>query len=149
MRPELKGMKAGDKRMWLRLHRKEVENFYFANGREATLKEFNMMPATLDRFFARKNEDVRINRLSENDRWVYKAAMEVHREDSRRISKLEDWRDETEPIIALGRAIVNVYGKELVEACKSRGKSLTLQRIQANIESPTIIEGEVRRDNSV
>ena len=39
MRPELKDMKGGTKQLYLRLHRSEVERYYFRYGPELTMQE--------------------------------------------------------------------------------------------------------------
>ena len=132
MRPELVNMKGGTKQFWLRVHRQEVESFYFEHGAEATMKEFNLMPATLDRFWSRKNEDIRQNRLSKNDRWVYGAAMESVREVKHRVAKLEAWREEVTPIIELGQALVNA----------------TVGSITSNVASPALPDGVLSLDNN-
>lgn len=131
MRPELAGMKRGTKQMWLRVNRRQVENFYMVHGPEATMAEFNMMPATLERFFSRKNEDIRLNRLSENDRWVLKAAMEHDRAISRRVSELERWKEEVTPIINVVQALINA----------------TMGKIKAIVDSPAMLERYFRRNN--
>lgn len=52
MRPELKNMKGGTKQLYLRLHRSEVERYYFRYGPELTMREFNLKEDTLERFFS-------------------------------------------------------------------------------------------------
>lgn len=62
MREELRGLNGGNKQFWLRTHRKEVEQYYFDSGPEATMEEFNLRQPTLERFLSRKGRDDKINR---------------------------------------------------------------------------------------
>jgi len=107
MRSELSGLKGGKKQIWLRLHRKEVEAFYYAHGAEATLAEFNMSQTTLEDFFKRKNTDERNTRLSQADRYIMEYARQSAAEVRARVRVLEDWRAEVTPIIEVGRALLN------------------------------------------
>lgn len=106
MRKELEGLTGGLKQLWLRGNRGEVEAFFFKNGHEATCKEFNLRSLTLERFFARKGYDERAKKLSENDRYVLRIAMEGERELKRRISRLEEWQVEVQPVIEVGKALI-------------------------------------------
>lgn len=106
MRPELVDLRGGKKYYWLRTHRKEVEDYYIQNGPNAPMAEFNMQSDTLARFFERNNNDIRLTKLSQSDKWVLRVAMEGIREVKRRISELEEWRAEVTPIIDLGKAFI-------------------------------------------
>lgn len=86
------------------------------------MEEFNMRQATLERFFDRKSDEDRINRLSEADRWVLKVANEGIREARRRLSDLENWRVEATPIIAVTQALINA----------------TMGQFKAGVESPAL-----------
>lgn len=107
LRSELQGLKGGSKQFWLRTHRKEVEAFYFHHGPEATMKEFNMCPTTLEAFLKRKASDDKINKLSEADRWVLRMSKADVAEVRKRVNDLEDWKESVTPIIEVGRALVN------------------------------------------
>lgn len=107
MRAELVGLNGGRKQLWLRQHRGEVESFYGKHGAEATLAEFNIRQETLMRFFDRKSKDVRLNKLSQADRWVYRMCMDGQRELQKQVNELKDWVQEANPIIEVGRAIIN------------------------------------------
>lgn len=107
MRRELVGLNGGKKQFWLRLHRKEVEEFYFKHGPEATMKEFCLRPATLERFFDRKGHEERATRLSENDRWVLRMANEGIRDVKRHLRQLEEWKEEVQPVIDVGQSLIN------------------------------------------
>ncbi len=49
--PGLKrGLRAGEKRHYLRKHLAELQAYYSENGREATLKHYNTVSPTLDRY---------------------------------------------------------------------------------------------------
>jgi hypothetical protein len=122
MRAELQGLNGGSKQFWLQTHRKEVEQYYFQHGPDATLVEFNMRQATLERFLARKGNDDRINRLSEADRWVLRVTNEGIRETKRRVSELESWRVEVEPVIAMGKALIDITKVQI----KAKVESLAL-----------------------
>lgn len=113
MRPELAGLKGGPKQHWLRMHRKEVEKFYFQNGPEATMQEFNLTQDTLKRFWDRKNDDVKLEKLSEADRYVLRMAMEHDSAVSQRVRVLEEKWEEAEPVIRLGKAILEATTERL------------------------------------
>lgn len=106
MRPELKGLNGGSKQFWLRTHRAEVERFYYAHGPEATMAEFNIKQATLERFWTRRGDDQRHDRLSRADREILKIAMEGDRELKRRISELEEWKSDIDPFVQSVRGLV-------------------------------------------
>lgn len=107
MRDEVKGLKGGKKQFWLRVHRKEVENYYSAYGPEATMSEFNISADTLERFFQRKNGEINMAKLSEADRWVLTLSQEGLRELKGRVKNLEDWQQEMIPIFELGKNIAS------------------------------------------
>ena len=131
MRSELAGLNGGSKQFWLRVHRKEVEAYYFLHGPEATMLEFNMKPDTLEAFLKRKSSDDRINKLSESDRWVLKMAKEDVREVRRRVADLESWRVEVEPVIAVGRALLDS----------------TMEKIRVKVEHPALLNDPLRLAN--
>lgn len=108
MRLELRGLKAGPKQKWLRLHRSEVERYYFRYGPELTMAEFNLKQDTLERFLKRKGDDERITRLSENDKWVLRIANEGLRDVKRRLLVVEEFIEDATPVIELGRSIIKV-----------------------------------------
>lgn len=116
--PEVKGLTGGVKQLWLRTHRAEVEAYYQQYGPDATLKRFNMRQDTLKRFFERRGHDIRVTKLSENDRYVLRVAMEGQRELKRRVSALEEWQSEVEPIITIGRGIVSTLGQVQTQSRK-------------------------------
>lgn len=120
--PGVKGLRGGNKQMWLRTNRGEVEQYYHQNGPDATLKRFNMREDTLKRFFARRGDEIRITKLSENDRYVMRVAMEGIREVKRRVSDLEEWKAEIEPIIQVGRGIISTLGSGYIQSQKIQGK---------------------------
>lgn len=131
MRPELVKMKGGPKQHWLRVHRREIEDYYYKNGPDATMAEFNLMPSTLERFWSRRNEDIRLNRLSANDKWVYGAAMDAVRDVKKRVAKLEQWQEEVTPVIQVGQALIDA----------------TMGRITAKVESPALPDAVYSLDN--
>lgn len=131
MRPELANMKGGEKQFWLRTHRGEVDNYYFEHGAEATMKEFNMIQSTLERFLSRRGLDNRANKLSKNDRWVYTAAMESIREVKREVREIKDWIENVNPVIEVGQALINA----------------TMGQIQAKVDSTTLPEGNLSLDD--
>jgi hypothetical protein len=133
MRNELQGLKGGSKQFWLRLHRKEVEDFYFLHGPEDTMAEFNMKQATLVRFFERKGRDDRFNRLSESDRWVLRVAKQGLADLTRRINELEGWREEVSPVLAVGQALIDS----------------TMVRIKAKVENKPLPADPLKLDNFV
>lgn len=104
--PELAGMKRGDKQLWLRLHHKEVEDYYLQHGFEATMAEYNLVKKTLTRFLNRKYDDRQFDRLSQADRsvmaWCRQGLADIRRE----VRDLQDWRAEATPVIAVGRALI-------------------------------------------
>lgn len=121
MRREVIGLSGGKKQFWLRVHRREVENYYYAHGPEATMAEFGLLARTLDGFLARKSKDDRINRLSDNDRYVLRLSMEASRTVASRVRLLEDrvetlenWWDEEKPLFDLGRAYLKVTMPEFL-----------------------------------
>ncbi len=122
MRQELKNLNGGSKQFWLRIHRKDVERYYFQYGPESTMAEFNMGQHTLERFLNRRGDYERIEKLSEADRWVLKVANEGIREVKRRVGELESWRAEVEPVIAVGRALIDA----------------TMIQAKAKVEVPTL-----------
>ncbi|MDD5338158.1 MAG: hypothetical protein PHG35_01935 [Dehalococcoidales bacterium] len=107
MRAEIVGLKGGKKQFWLRTHRKEVENYYFEHGPEATMREYHMGPDTLRRFFERSRKETAINKLSQADKLVMEYARAGIAEVRQRVRDLEDWRDEAQPVIDFGRALIN------------------------------------------
>lgn len=116
MRTEVIGLNGGSKQFWLRMHRKDVEQFYYANGPEATMAEFNIYPDTLERFLARKGREERsIQRLSDSDRYVLRMAMESNRDLKRRLADLEVWREEVEPVIQVTQALINAATRGIVK----------------------------------
>jgi hypothetical protein len=106
VRKELEGLNGGAKQLRLRQNRGEVEAYFFKHGHEATCREFNLRSLTLERFFARKGYDARAKKLSESDRFVLRIAMEGDRELKRRISRLEEWQVEVQPVIEVGKALI-------------------------------------------
>lgn len=108
MKPELIGMKAGPKTMYLRQHRTEILDYFYKYGAEATRAEYGMKPDTWERFLKRGGHDTRINRLSENDKWVLRIANEGIRDNRRRILALEEFREGAEPLIELGKTIIKI-----------------------------------------
>lgn len=106
MRPDLKGMKGGQKQFWLRVHRSEVEKYYHANGPEATMEEFCMSQATLERFWNRRGQDIQRNKWSQSDKEVYQVLMEGIRVERGRIRKLEEWRADVDPFIQSARSLL-------------------------------------------
>lgn len=100
-------LKGGDKQFWLRINRHEVEQYYYDYGAEAVCKRYKMAPATLERFLKRRGREERQTKLSKNDRWVYRAAMESVREVKQKVARLEEWRAEVTPVIEFGRALLN------------------------------------------
>ena len=121
--PEVIGLNGGKKQFWLRINRKMVENYYCAYGPEKTCEYFKMSLDTLQRFFDRKANDARLNKLSENDRYVLRMAMESTRalrsevnrdlgEASKRIVALEEFQFEAMPVIQLVRSLaITTMGK--------------------------------------
>jgi hypothetical protein len=107
MRSELSGLNGGSKQFWLRTHRKEVEAYYFERGAEATMAEYNMVQATLERFLQRKGREERITRLSQADKSVMEYSRQGIAEVRGRIRDLEDWRAQVSPVIELGQAFLN------------------------------------------
>lgn len=116
--PEVIGLNGGAKQFWLRHHRKEVENYYHAYGPDATLVRFNMKQDTLQRFFERASEDIRLLKLSESDRWVLRVCKAGQRELERRVSDLEIWRSEIEPVIQVGRGIIATLEQSRIQSRK-------------------------------
>jgi hypothetical protein len=106
MKSELIGLKGGRKQQWLRLHRREIDNFYFAHGPEATAKEYGMTGDTLIHYLDRSRKDTVINKLSQADKWVYEACNAGTAEVRERVRDLEDWQKEVEPIINVGRSLI-------------------------------------------
>ena len=106
MRTELIGLKGGSKQHYIRLHYREIKEYYFQHGAEATRREFRLEQQTLEALLQREGYYSRLNKLSENDKWVYRAAMDVNRDTNRRVAVLERWREEVEPVIEIGRGIV-------------------------------------------
>lgn len=125
MRREVQGLTGGKKQFWLRVHRREVENYLSAHGPEATMAEFGLMPRTLDGFLARKSKDDRVNRLTDNDRYVLRLSMEASRTVAGRVRELEDrvealenWWNEDKPLFDLGRAYIKATMPELLAKVK-------------------------------
>lgn len=106
--PELAGgLTGGKKQLWLRLHRREVENYYAAYGPEHCKARFNLTGDTLQRFFERQHHDVMVNKkLSESDRWVKMVCEAGIAENRGRINRLEDRLDKIEPIANIGRSLI-------------------------------------------
>lgn len=113
MRSDLVGLSGGKKQFWLRVNRPAVMDFYFKHGPVATMTEFGMGQQTFERFLAREHRDIELNRLSKNDKWVFNAAMERSRELAGRISRLEEWKAEAEPVINVGRALLDATSARL------------------------------------
>lgn len=114
--PGVKHLKGGAKQFWLRTNRPEVENFYSAYGPDATMKRYNMRPDTLRRFFERQDRDIKLNRLTEADRWVMRICNEGIRECRRRLRDLEEWKEDIEPVIQIGKGIITVLGNQRVQS---------------------------------
>jgi len=55
-------MKGGEKQFWLRVHHREIEQFYYEHGPDATMREYNMRPPTLERFLNRKSTYLRMRK---------------------------------------------------------------------------------------
>ena len=125
--PDVIGLSGGLKQFWLRCNRGLVEAYYHQHGPDATLKYFNLRQETLQRFFDRRSQDVKLTRLSENDRWVYRAAMESIRDVKRRVARLEEFREEIEPVIQVGRGIIATLGQLQDGSRESLKKSPALQ----------------------
>lgn len=109
--PEVIGLKAGLKQMWLRMHRAEVEAYYHEHGPDATRQRFNMTENTLKAFWDRRGKDIRMTKWSQSDKEVYQVLMEGQREIKRRVSRLEEWQAEIEPVIQVGRGLVATLGQ--------------------------------------
>lgn len=125
MRTELIGLKGGRKQQWLRLHRKEVEKCYFERGPEVTMAEYGMGNDTMIRFMERSNKETAITRLSQADRWVLEASRAGTAEVRGRVLDLEDWRTEVQPIIDVGKALINA----------------TMRNIEAKVTNTTLLDG--------
>jgi len=115
MRAELARMNGGSKQFWLRVHRKEIDRFYFEHGPDATMAEFNMRQGTLERFLnpARRGEDLRLDRLSEGDRTVLRMANAGISELRSRLVELESWRAAAAPVITLVQALVDAASDKI------------------------------------
>lgn len=136
MRPELKGLDGkginrGTKQQWLRMHRGEVEQYYHAHGPEATMAEFNMSPATLERFFHRKSQDKRLNKLSGNDKWVLKVTEQGFRDRDRKIRILEEKMDEVYPVVQSFKGVI----------------AATLGKLPWKVEKTALPDDPLRLDN--
>jgi len=111
MRSELIGLKGGNKQKYLREHHVEVKQHYFEHGAEATRKEFNLKPDTLERVLKLDGYYMRLNKWSQSDKEVYRTVMEIRRDDTRRITRLEEKVTEFEPVIEFGRGIIRTLGQ--------------------------------------
>lgn len=105
--PECAGrVNGGTKNQWLRLHRPEIESYYHVHGPDDTKIRFNMTDKTFYAFWQRQSEDVKLNKLSEADRWVMRICNAGTAEVRRRVNELEDWRADVEPVIEAGRILI-------------------------------------------
>ena len=125
--PGVAGLSGGKKQFWLRCNRKEVENFYGAFGPDDTLIRFNLKQDTLQRFFERQVRDLRLNKLSEADRWVMRVCNEGIRECKRRLADLEDWQAKVEPVIQVGQGIIATLNQLQSESQQLPPKTDTLR----------------------
>ena len=124
MRKELEGLKGGSKQFWLRIHRGEVERFLALHGENATCREFNMEPDTLERFQQRKADDVKLTKLSQADRTVLSITMAGIRDLKARVRDLEEFRDEAMPAISLINHFVEASGQQIQKIIVSHRKQL-------------------------
>jgi hypothetical protein len=109
VRTEIKGVRGGNKQLWLKLNRGKVLDYYHENGLKATLVEFNLRASTFERFLDRK--ELNLDKLTKVDRALYisKTSIEMSREASRRVSEVEGKVEAMKPVIqvvyALGQAM--------------------------------------------
>lgn len=86
----LRDLSGGKKQMWLRGNRQKVLEFYYANGEEATKKEFRLTHDTLNAFLNRPSVDY--NKMTESKRALYIAqtAVDTARENTRRVFEVQE-----------------------------------------------------------
>jgi hypothetical protein len=108
MNTELKGLRGGGKTFWLRNHYAEVKSYYLINGAEATLKQYNMKPDTLERFLSNDDPAIKTARISESDRWVLNIANAGLAEMRGRLRDLEEWKEHVEPLLNLTEDLLRV-----------------------------------------
>lgn len=112
LHPSLRsGLRGGAKQHFNRVHHAEIKQYYSENGPEATCKRFNLTQGTLGAILHRENYYKRLNKLSENDKWVFRTVMDEARDIKRRVAALESWRSEVEPVITIGRGIVSTLAQ--------------------------------------
>jgi hypothetical protein len=125
MREDLKGLKGGLKQHWLRMHRPEVTEFLNKNGRESALVEYNLRPATLDRFLENIDKYIKLDKFSEADRMVLRLSQEKDRELAGRIRKLEEEMAEARPAISVVKALIAAASPTLETARLEVGRTPT------------------------
>lgn len=108
MKSELLNLNGGKKQFWLRTHWKEVYQYYLDRGPKETMQEYNVLPATLDRFLNNLNNYKNIQKwLSYGDKWVMKVANEGLSELRRQIIDLRERVEKMEPVVAIGQMILD------------------------------------------
>ena len=130
MKPELQNLKGGQKQAWLRLHHKEVRSYYAEYGAAATMLEFNLEAATLERFLSREVKDFQPTKLSEADRWVLRISNEGLRDLRHRIVELEDFLKEAEPVIKMGQGIIATLAQLQPQSRGKQPKNGNTQALQ-------------------
>lgn len=133
MKAELLGLNGGKKQFWLRIHRKEVENYYYTHGAAATMKEYNLRTDTLARFFERAGDDNRKLKLSQADKYILEYARLCAADLRKRITIIEGWAQKAAPVIALGQALIDA----------------TTTRINIKVEAPALPKDELRLNNLI
>lgn len=115
MRQEVKGLAGGNKQKWIREHHAEIKDYFYRNGPDAAMREFNLRQETLERLLKRENYYTRINKLSENDKWVFSRSMEAYAEIKRRLAQLEERLDDAQPVIDMGKILIDSLGNIRIE----------------------------------
>jgi hypothetical protein len=130
MRAELVGLKGGKKQLWLRLNRKQVDAFYLEHGPDATRAEYGLTGNTLERYLDRSRHDSIVNKLSQADKWILEIARAGDAEVRGRVRDLEDWREQVQPVIDVGRSLINA----------------TMRNIEAKVSNPPLPAGMSRAE---
>lgn len=111
--PDLVGLKGGKKRMWTRLNRDHMMDYLGKNGRDAFKVRFNMSDDSVDAFLARREYDIKLNKMSEADKWIMDYVRGAQREQNRRIADLEERVDRIEPITDVVRSFLGATAEQI------------------------------------
>lgn len=138
LHPELIGLKAGQKRHWIRDHYKEFLRYHSTYGPYRTMQRFGIRRrSTIDGML----EANQLPKLEQSERALLNSeiAMEASRETTARVSDLEARIDDIEPMAKVGYAILEAMRKALpgVELPDkiSRPDKLRLEKASGNVQT--------------